>query len=69
MYLYKKSCSSLIIKSRVIIRISDERAWHPLQENEAIFSRNIYFNFRRNFRKIMFLLTTVLLAVEGYFAY
>ena len=30
----------------------------------------IYFNFRRNFRKITFLLTTsVLLAVEGYFAY
>ena len=30
----------------------------------------IYFYFRRNFRKITFLLTTsVLLAVEGYFAY
>ena len=30
----------------------------------------MYFNFRRNFRKITFLLTTsVLIAVEGYFAY
>ena len=30
----------------------------------------IYFNFRWDFRKITFLLTTsVLLAVEGYFAY
>ena len=68
-YLHKNACSS-IINSRIIIRISDERAWHPLQGNEAIFSKNKIFNCRRNFRKITFLLTTsVLLAVEGYFAY
>ena len=34
----KKAYSSFIIDSRKIIRISDERVWHPLQENEAIFS-------------------------------
>ena len=69
-YLHTNSCSSLIINSRIVICISDERAWHPLQENEAIFSKNIFFNCRRNFRKITFLLTTsVLLAVKGYFAY
>ena len=34
----KKAHSSFIIDSRKIIRISDERVWHPLQENEAIFS-------------------------------
>ena len=33
----KKAYSS-IIDSRKIIRISDERVWHPLQENDAIFS-------------------------------
>ena len=70
-YLYKISCSSLIINRRIVIRVPDERAWHPLQENDAIFSTNIYFfNFWQNFRKISFLLaTSVLLAVEGYFAY
>ena len=70
-YLHKNSCFSLIINSRIVVRISDERAWHPLQENEAIFSNiYIYFNCRRNFRKITFLLTTsVLLAIEGYFTY
>ena len=69
-YLHKDACFSFIINSRIIIRISDERAWHPLQENEAIFSKNIFFNCRRNFRKITLLLSTsVLLAVEGYFAY
>ena len=36
--LTKKAHSSFIIDSRKIIRISDERVWHPLQENEAIFS-------------------------------
>ena len=35
--LTKKAYSS-IIDSRNIIHISDERGWHPLQENEAIFS-------------------------------
>ena len=34
----KKAHSSFISDSRKIIRISDERVWHPLQENEAIFS-------------------------------
>ena len=34
----KKAYSSFIIDSRKIIRISDKRVWHPLQENEAIFS-------------------------------
>ena len=33
MYLYKNAYSSLIINSRIIIHMSDERAWHPLQEN------------------------------------
>ena len=67
----KKACSSFIINSRIIIRISDERAWHPLQENEAMFSKKyIFFNFRRYIRKITFLLSTsVLFAVERYFAY
>ena len=48
--LTKKAYSSFIIDSRKIIRISDERAYHPLQENEAIFSKN-YFSkkFRLNF--------------------
>ena len=36
--LTKKAYSS-IIDSRKIICISDERVWHPLQENEAIFSK------------------------------
>ena len=36
--LTKKVYSSFIIDSRKIIRISDKRVWHPLQENEAIFS-------------------------------
>ena len=33
-----------IINSRTIIRISGERAYNPLQENEAIFSKK-YLNF------------------------
>ena len=36
--LTKKVHSSFIIDSRKIIRISDERVWHPLEETEAIFS-------------------------------
>ena len=36
--LLKKAHSS-IIDSRKINRISGERVWHPLQENEAIFSK------------------------------
>ena len=35
-----KKTYSFIIDSRKIIRISGERVWHPLQENEAIFSKN-----------------------------
>ena len=35
-----KKASSSIIDSRKIIRISGERAYHSLQENEAIFSKN-----------------------------
>ena len=41
-YLHKNACSSLIINSRIISRILDERDWHPLQENETIFSKNIH---------------------------
>ena len=41
--LTKKAYSSFIIDSRKIIRMSGERAWHNLPENEAIFS-NIYFS-------------------------
>ena len=36
----KNTYSSFITNNRIIIRISDERAWHPLQENEAIFKKN-----------------------------
>ena len=35
----KKNYSSFIIDSRKIIRISGETVWHPLQENQAIFSK------------------------------
>ena len=49
-----------IIDSRKIIRISGERAWHPLQENETIFFNLYFFNFPQNFRKITFLLTPLL---------
>ena len=40
----KKAYSS-IIDSRKIIRISGERAYHPLQEKEEIFSKNIFQKF------------------------
>ena len=43
--LNKKAYFSFIIDSRKIIRISGERVWHPLQENEAIFSKNIFQKF------------------------
>ena len=51
--MHKNSCFSLIINSRIVIRISDERAWHPLQENEMIFSKK-YFSkiLDRIFEKI-----------------
>ena len=38
----KKVYSSFIIDSRKIIRISSERVWHLLQENEAIFSKKYF---------------------------
>ena len=42
----KKTYSSFIIDSRKIIRISGERVWHPLEENEAMFSKkNIFQKF------------------------
>ena len=36
-----------------MIRVSDERVWHPLQENKAIFSKN-YFSeiLERTFEKL-----------------
>ena len=40
--LTKKAYSSFIIDSRKIILISDERVWHPLQENVAIFSKKYF---------------------------
>ena len=40
--LTKKAYSSFIIDSRKIIRISGERAYHLLQENEAIFSKKYF---------------------------
>ena len=52
-YLHKNACSSFIINSKIIIRISDERAWNSLQENKAIFSKN-YFSkiLKRIFEKL-----------------
>ena len=48
----KKSYSSFIIDSRKIICISGERAYHPLQEIEAIFSKKyIFFQFLTEFLK------------------
>ena len=49
--LTKKAYSSFIIDSRKIFRISGERVWHPLQENEAIFSKNIFQTFQSEFSK------------------
>ena len=40
----KKAYSSFIIVSRKIIRMSCVRAYHPIQENEETFSKNIYFS-------------------------
>ena len=43
-----------IIDSRIIIRISGERTWHPLSENEAIFFLLLtqFFSFQIKFSKI-----------------
>ena len=53
-----------IVNSRIIIRISVERAWHPLQENKAIFKKN----FDTIFKQLRFFIISTLLAVEWYFA-
>ena len=50
----KKAYSSFIIDSRKIIRISDERAYLSLQENEEIFLKIFFKTFRANFRKILY---------------
>ena len=48
----KKAYSS-IIDSRKMIRISGERAYHPLQENKEIFSKKCFFNIlERIFEKL-----------------
>ena len=47
--LTKTAYSSFIIDSRKIIRISGERVWHPLQENEAIFLKKISSEFSKKF--------------------
>ena len=39
----KNDCSSFIINSRITIRISDERAWHPLQKMKRYFLK-VYFS-------------------------
>ena len=38
----KKAYTFFIIDSSKIIRISGERVWHPLQENETIFSKKYF---------------------------
>ena len=49
----KKAHFSFIIDGRKIIRISDERVWYPLQENEAIFSEKQFSKIlERLFEKI-----------------
>ena len=54
----------------MIICISGERVWYPLQENEAIFSKIILQNILDRIKKNKFLLTnSALLVVEGYFKY
>ena len=59
----KSSCLSFIINIRIIIRISEERGWHTLQENEN--NLKIKTKFSKNY-----VLPTIstLFAVE-YFAY
>ena len=68
-YNANKKAYSSIIDSRIIIQISGERAYYSLQENEAIFKRNIHiFTFSKKLKNT-FLLNAMLLAVEGYYAY
>ena len=48
----KNAYYSLIINSRIIGRISDERVCHSLQETEAIFSKKMFFkNFSLDLKK------------------
>ena len=47
----KKAYSSFIIDSKKLIRVSGERAYHPLQENEQIFKKNSKF-LERIFEKL-----------------
>ena len=60
----KYAYGSFIIYSRIKICILGERAWHLLEENEAIFSKNYFSNFLLNFRKITLLLAISALLVE-----
>ena len=58
----KKTYSSFIVDSWKIIRISGERGWHPLQENEAIFSKKYFSKIvERNFEKIFTCIKCLLL--------
>ena len=55
-----------IINSRKIIRISDKKIWHPLEDNEAIFKKIIFNYFRPNFRKLtVYLLLLTSTATSG----
>lgn len=42
-----------IIKSRIRIRISSDRAWHHLQEAKDIFKKIVVKNFTLNFQEII----------------
>ena len=62
--LTKKAYSSIIDRGK-IIRISGERAYHPLQESEAIFKKKILFkNFKPNFGNILLLCIKCLLLLH-----
>ena len=41
----KNDYSFFIMNSRIVMRISGEKAWHPLQENEAIVKKYICQKF------------------------
>ena len=53
----KKAFFPFIIYSKIIIRISDERAWYPLLENEVVFSKKYLLILDRIFEKFYTLLT------------
>ena len=46
-HLHKNSYFSFIVNSRIIVRASDERAWHSLQENDAILKK--YAELSKNY--------------------